>query len=300
MRARLVEVGAGSDGAIVRVTSGLAIAVEEADPGVVERRASSSRRTLVAAAIASCIVVVGFAWLLFARMLAARRSSALRVDFAAAVSHELRTPIATVRMMAELLDEERVPDDERAEVQSTLAREARRLGEIVDRLLAFSRLASGRARAPRVEARVGDIVAASIARLEARSPTLGPVEREFDPELTFPVDAAQLTLAMDNLLANAEKHAPDGAPYRVHVSADERTLTLSVADAGPGVARGDRTRVFRPFERVEDRLSRATEGAGIGLALVAHVARAHGGRAWVESNAGRGARFVITLPRGGR
>jgi signal transduction histidine kinase len=202
--------------------------------------------------------------------------------------------------MAELLDEERVPEDERAEVQATLARETRRLGDIVDRLLAFSRLASGKARAPRVEARVGDLLAASIAQLEARQPEETPVERAFDADLSFPVDAAQLALAVDNLLANAAKHAPLGRPYRVDATANESTLTVSVADRGPGVARADRRRIFRPFERVEDRLSRATEGAGIGLALVAEVARAHGGRVWVESNAGQGARFVLTIPKDAR
>jgi signal transduction histidine kinase len=298
VRARVVEGGVAARGSLVRVTAGLALAIENADPGAVERRASTSRNTLIAAAGASCLVAIGFAWILFARMLSARRSSALRVDFAAAVSHELRTPIATVRMMAELLDEERVPEDERDEVQKTLARDARRLGDIVDRLLAFSRLASGRGRAPRTESRVGDLLAASIDQLEARQPEVPPVERNFDRDLSFPVDAAQLTLALDNLLANAAKHAPLGGPYRVDATADATTLTVSVTDRGPGVARGNRRRIFRPFERVEDRLNRTTEGAGIGLALVAEVARAHGGRAWVEGNVGEGARFVVTLPRG--
>jgi len=109
------------------------------------------------------------------------------------------------------------------------------------------------------------------------------------------IDAGQIQLAVDNLLANAKKYAPGGAPYGVRVARDGAGTLISVKDSGPGVARRDQKRIFAPFERADDRLSRATEGSGIGLSLVAHVAKAHGGRAWVESAPGQGATFHLWI-----
>ncbi len=214
----------------------------------------------------------------------------------AAVSHELRTPIASMRMLAELLEEGRVEPDEQAEVFEALAREARRLGETVDRLLGFSRMAAGRYAIERAEARVAEVVAASVDTFEERHPELPPVERALDEGVIAAIDAGQIRLAVDNLLANAAKYAPGGAPYLVRVAREGAGVALTVGDHGPGVARRDQARIFEPFERADDRLSRATEGSGIGLSLVQHVARAHGGRAFVKSEPGGGAAFTLWVP----
>src|SRR6185369_14807301 len=127
---------------------------------------------LVALAAATTIAAFGFAAILFARMRAARRSSELRTDFVSTVSHELRTPIASVRMLAELLEQDRVEPEERAEVHEALAREARRLGETVDRLLGFSRMAAGRYVIDRREEGVAAVVAAAVDTFEERNPEM--------------------------------------------------------------------------------------------------------------------------------
>jgi two-component system phosphate regulon sensor histidine kinase PhoR len=258
--------------------------------------AARSRRILVGVGATAAAIAFGLAALLFARMRAARRSSALRTDFVAAVSHELRTPIASLRMLAELLEEGRVPPEEQREVVDALAREARRLGETVERLLGFSRMAAGRYAIERAEADLAEVVAASIDTFEERSPELPTVERDLEAGIVARVDAGQIRLAVDNLLANAKKYAPEGTPYRVSVKRQGGGAAITVADRGPGIHPRDQRRVFEPFERADDRLSRATEGSGIGLSLVRHVAMAHGGSASVESAPGRGARFTIVLP----
>src|SRR6185436_19039439 len=94
--------------------------------------------------VAATALAFALAAALFARVRAARRSSELRTDFVSAVSHELRTPIASVRMLAELLEQGRAGPEEHAEIFEAIARESRRLGETVDRLLGFSRMAAGR------------------------------------------------------------------------------------------------------------------------------------------------------------
>ncbi|HVY47504.1 MAG TPA: ATP-binding protein, partial [Minicystis sp.] len=283
----------------VEITPELAVRFTPADPRAAVRSAARSRALLVALASGATVAAFAFAALLFARMRAANRSSRLRTDFVSTVSHELRTPIASVRMLAELLEEDRVEPSERAEVHEALAREARRLGETVDRLLGFSRMEAGRYALARRRAPIAEAIAPSLATFEERHPDL-PLERDLDASIHGDVDADQLRLAVDNLLANAAKYAPSGAPYRVRVAADGAHATISVSDHGPGVARRDQARIFRPFERADDRLSRATEGSGIGLSLVAHVARAHGGRATVSSEPGRGATFTIRIPRSDR
>jgi two-component system phosphate regulon sensor histidine kinase PhoR len=212
------------------------------------------------------------------------------------VSHELRTPIASLRMLAELLQQGRVEPAEQPEVFDALARESRRLGETVERMLQFSRMTAGRNAASRVESRLAAVVAASIDTFEERYPEIPRVVRDLDEGVIADVDAGQVRLAVDNLLANARKYAPSGAPYRVTVRRDGEGAAITVADSGPGVARRDRARIFEPFERADDRLSRATEGTGIGLSLVRHVARAHGGRATVTSEEGKGAAFTLWLP----
>ena len=292
-----LEAQEGRLAAVVPVAPELSIRLVPSDPGAVARYASRSRRLLAALGGFAALAAFGLAAVLFARMRAARRSSALRTDFVAAVSHELRTPIASMRMLAELLEENRVEPGEQAEVFEALAREARRLGETVDRLLGFSRMAAGRYVIERAEARVAGVVAACIDTFEERHPDLPHVERALDEDVVAEIDAGQIRLAVDNLLANAAKYAPAGGPYLVRVAREGAGVALTVGDHGPGVARRDQARIFEPFERADDRLSRATEGSGIGLSLVQHVARAHGGRASVKSEPGGGAGVHDLGPR---
>jgi signal transduction histidine kinase len=285
----------GAPSASAEITRELVIRVLPQDPGIVARQARRSRFVLGGVGAGSTVFACLLALLLYRRMRDVERSSDLRTDFVSTVSHELRTPIASVRMLAELLEEGRVPPDEQAEVHAALAQEARRLGETVDRLLGFSRMAAGHHKALRSRGNVAAPVIASIDAFEAQAPDAPRVVREIDGSIEVDIDAGQIRLAVDNLLANARKYAPEGGPYTVTVRRDGDGVAIRVKDRGPGIARRDQKRIFLPFERADDRLSRATEGSGIGLALVAHAARAHGGRAWVESEPGRGATFCLWI-----
>ena len=275
---------------------GLAIHVVPADPAALSRRAARSRRVLAALGGGAVVVSLGLLALLWARMRAARRTSELRVDFVSAVSHELRTPISSVRMLAELLEGGRVEPEEQREVFEALARESRRLGDTVERMLSLGRMAKGRLTAVRAEADVAEVAAEAIAAFEERFPDRPPVERDIDAPAPAHVDTGLVRLALDNLLDNTRKYAPDGTPYRVVVRRADAGITIRVEDRGPGIGRRDQKRIFEPFERLDDKLSRQTEGSGLGLSLVRHVMRAHGGSARVESEPGRGAAFVLFLP----
>lgn len=268
-----------------------------ADADKVARTAERSRAIVIGAAVAAGVVALLLAALLYGRMRAERRLSALRTDFVAAVSHELRTPIASLRMLSELLAEGRVEASERSSYETALAREAKRLGDTVERLLGFSRMEAKKHVDARSLGSVADVVAQAIDTFEERHPEAAPVTRRLEP-ISAAIDADGLRMAIDNLLANAHKYAPDGKPYEVSVAGDGDWVRIAARDHGPGIARRDQERIFRPFERVDERLSRATEGSGIGLSLVRHVAKSHGGSATVQSTPEKGATFVLRIPRG--
>jgi two-component system phosphate regulon sensor histidine kinase PhoR len=284
---------------------GAHVVVAFADPLAIERRTTRSKRLLLGMASAGGLCAVLLAAYLFARTRAERRLSALRTDFVAAVSHELRTPIASIRMLSELLAGDSIDDPaEQKEMHEALAREAKRLGDTVNRLLGFSRMEAGKLTFNRARQPLAPILERAIATIESRHPPLAsatpsPIERSLPADIALAVDAEAIEMAVENLLTNAVKYAQP--PYRVSLSLDprharHRGVRIAVGDAGPGLGKRDQRRVFRPFERADDRLSKATEGSGIGLSLVSHVARGHGGRAGVESEPGKGSTFFLWLP----
>lgn len=283
---------------VATLTPGLGLRIGLVDPGLPGRQAERDRLIMIGAGVAAVILAFALAAMLFGRMRAARRLSELRTGFVSTVSHELRTPIASVRMLAELLEQDRVDEDEKPEVHAALAREAARLGETVDRLLGFSRMAAGRYVIQREQQSVVDVVAQSVDTFDERHPDKGPVVRRLPDELLAFMDGSQLRLALDNLLENASKYAPDGTPYEVRLLEDRGDVVLEVADHGPGIPRRDRRRLFRPFERGDDRLSSGVQGSGIGLSLVHHVAKAHGGAVSVAEEPGGGACFRMRFPGG--
>lgn len=281
----------------VALASHLGLNLGLADPSLPARQAAWDRSVLVMVGVGTMLLAFLVAALLFARMRAAKRLGVLRAGFVSTVSHELRTPIASVRMLAELLDQGRVDEQEKPEMHAALAREARRLGDTVDRLLGFSRMEAGRHVIQRKEASIATLLDRSIDTFEERHPALAPVLRKYPDSLSGDVDESQLQLAVDNLLSNASKYAPSGTPYEVRARAEGDFVVLEVADHGPGIPRRDRRRVLRPFERGDDRLSTQVQGSGIGLSLVDHVARAHGGEAQVVAEPGGGACVRLRFAR---
>jgi signal transduction histidine kinase len=200
-----------------------------------------------------------------------------------------------VRMLSELLAEGRVEESERAEVAEALAREAKRMGETVDRFMAYAKSERGMLLAEKKLTDIADILRDRVAAFRDRHPE---ADVELDAALLeVAVDRPQIEIVIDNLLENALKYAPLGQPYRVKLERGESTVTLSVSDSGPGVPRGIAQKIFEAFQRGDERLSKATSGTGLGLFLVRAIARAHGGDVELDSSVDKGACFRVTLPR---
>jgi two-component system phosphate regulon sensor histidine kinase PhoR len=205
-------------------------------------------------------------------------------------------------MFVETLQLGRITDpDRRAEALEIIADETARLSSLINRLLDWARMESGRRRYDLRRQPVGPIVDAA---LEAFGPQLllrpAEVTRTVAPGLP-PVwaDREALAEALLNLLNNAHKYTGDVKRIDVSATADGESVVLEVKDNGPGIPAREQKRVFDKFYRGKDPLQRTIEGTGLGLAMVKHIATGHGGSVSVASELGHGARFRIVLPAAG-
>ena len=213
--------------------------------------------------------------------------------FVADASHELRTPLAAVRAYAELFTRGAAtrPDDLARSMQG-ITRESERMSVLVDDLLLLAHLDEGRPLATdRVE--LDELLAEAVETARAVEPGR-PIDLDVVP-VAIRGDAIRLRQAVDNLLANVRAHTPAGSLVRVALARNGDTAQIVVSDSGPGLSPEQAAHVFERFYRADDARSRASGGAGLGLAIVAAIADAHGGRAVAESGSG-GATFRIELP----
>lgn len=216
--------------------------------------------------------------------------------FLADASHELRTPLTSIRGYAEVFRRGAKDDPEDlATAMRRIEQEGGRMGVMVDELLLLARLGEGREpqREPVDLARLADD---AVSDARAADPDR-PVSLQASGECLVLGDELQLRQVVANLVGNALRHTPAGTPVRVAVRADGADAVLEVADDGPGMAPDVAARAFEPFYRADASRTRETGGAGLGLAIVAAVVEAHGGRVDLTSAPGAGASFTVRLPR---
>ena len=220
-----------------------------------------------------------------------------RRDFVASVSHELRTPLAQIRMFSETLLLQREDDaQERLSWIGIIAREARRLGDLVENILLFSHIDAARVRLEPERTDLGElvdeVVEAYVPTAEARHMR---IVADAPPRIYAVVDPRAMRQVVVNLIDNALKYGPTGQSITVEVERGDGVARLSVSDQGPGIPAQDRTRLWRPFVRLANAGGTAG-GSGIGLSVVRSLVEQHGGTITVEDAPERGARFVVVLP----
>lgn len=225
--------------------------------------------------------------------------SAMKTDFVSSVSHEMRTPLTTIRMIAEMFQLDRVKDPQMGrDYIETIAGETKRLTRLINKVLDFSRLDSGRKPYTLTRQDLGPIAAAAVQMFEAGVKADGyQVKLDLQPALPpVAVDGDALTEVLLNLLDNAVKYSPVHKEIRVAVRRQEQELVIEVADQGIGIDPRKKDKIFEKFYRGEDELTRQTKGTGIGLAIVKHIVEAHHGRIEVRSTRGEGSVFTVILP----
>lgn len=224
--------------------------------------------------------------------------SRLQNDFVSKVSHELRTPLTSIRLFTETLALRR--GDLLAEDQciAALERESTRLQELIDRLLDWGRMESGRREFVMKDTDLRSIIETAVAAFEpVRERRSVKLEVELPAEsVTVHADRGAVSDALFNLLTNAYKYGGDPAHIQVFAETSHGDVRVTVRDNGAGIPKAEHQRIFQKFYRVDDSLSRVREGSGLGLAIVKHVMRAHHGRVELESVQGKGSAFTLVLP----
>ena len=231
----------------------------------------------------------------------ARREEALSRQrrFAADASHELRTPLTAISGHAWVLDEWAIEEDPKTAKQSASAirREARRMRDLVESLLALSR---GDEAAPMEVGRHDLALVTEEAVQTARASANGKVPVEYIPparELGATFDRDRVLQVASILLDNAVKYTPEGGSVAVRVVATDGWAALEVSDTGIGIPEGELPLIFERFHRADT--ARTEGGAGLGLSIARQVAESHGGRIEARSTPGEGSTFTLLLPRKG-
>jgi signal transduction histidine kinase len=226
--------------------------------------------------------------------------SAMKNEFVSNVSHELRTPLSSIRVFGEFMRRGRVEDPDKVrEYGSYIETESRRLTQLINNILDFSRIESGHIAYNFEATDLEELLTGTLATLSVRLRDKG-FEVSYDgPEDPLPeirLDANAIDRAVANLLDNAVKYSNEDRRIGVELSRNGESVAIAVSDHGIGIARNELERIFERFHRVSTGLVHDVKGSGLGLTLVRHIAEAHGGRVTVESEPGRGSIFTIHLP----
>ncbi|HND54182.1 MAG TPA: ATP-binding protein, partial [Pirellulaceae bacterium] len=230
------------------------------------------------------------------------KAARLKDEFLAAVSHELRTPLNGILAMAAALQEQvygPVSEEQRDAVEM-IEEGGRHLLHLINELLDLSKIEAERLTINPSETDV-EATCRSALRLvseQAKAKRL-TVELTIAPDATKVVaDALRLKQMLVNLLDNAVKFSPVGRNIglEVAVDAERGEICFTVRDEGPGIAPDEIPQLFQPFVQLHGGRTRQARGTGLGLALVRKMAELHGGTATVESEVGKGSRFMVRLP----
>jgi signal transduction histidine kinase len=224
----------------------------------------------------------------------------LRSDLATTVSHELKTPVASTRVLVDtLLDSNLADSAQTREYLELIAKENFRLSRLIENFLLFSRIERGRLSLRREALDPAQLARSAMDTLQDRA-IAGERRMEIHTGTDLPLigaDREAMASVLQNLLENAVKHTPEeGGVIGMEVTSLNGHVHFIVRDNGEGIPRDQHRRIFDAFHRVDARLSRSTEGAGLGLSIVRSLVEAHGGHVTVKSDVGSGSTFTITLP----
>jgi len=276
---------------------GLTVRARSIDIASARTEAERSFWTIAAISALALCAAIAAAWFGVRALAREAQAAHQREQFVAAVTHELKAPLASIRLLAELLEQGVVAEAKVREFGARTVAEADRLSRLISSVLEMARLERGAAPRDREDVVLRQLALDTLRQFEPLA-----LDKHVAIQL-HPVDESLRVLAhrdavgsaLFELLTNASKYAPQAA---VEVAIERRgaSVVLAVLDRGPGVPREQAERIFAPFERLGDELTREQPGVGLGLALVRKVAESHGGTARYAAREGGGSRFEIELP----
>ena len=222
-----------------------------------------------------------------------------KTDFVSNVSHELKTPLTSIRMFAELLQQESVSDPEkRSHYLRIITLEAERLTRLINNVLDFARMERNQKNYEKEDIDLHEVIRRVWESQELHLNQLGFQTCWKAEEAPYPVhaDADALAQILVNLLSNAEKYSGEAKEVELHSYKIDGQVRVAVLDRGVGVPVGEEKKIFEHFYRAHDSLSSGIQGSGLGLTLARKIAMDHGGNITCEARKEGGTRFTLHLP----
>jgi signal transduction histidine kinase len=226
------------------------------------------------------------------------RLSQMKSDFVSNVSHELRTPLSSIRVFGEYMRLGRVTQPEKVQQYGEyIEAEGRRLTQLINNILDFSKIESAEKKYRFCETDLVELVEQTVFAFEVPLRDLGvSISLEAGTVPPLRVDKDAIAQVVVNLLDNAVKYSNGRKDIEVRVTSDEREVRISIRDHGIGIPAVEQKKIYEKFYRVGSTLVHDVKGSGLGLSIVQHVVKAHGGRVELESQPGEGSTFTLVLP----
>ena len=226
-----------------------------------------------------------------------REALRLREEFMSAAAHELRTPVTTIQTWADILSRMEVNSIRQQKGLTAIARNTRRLAQLVEHLFAAVWMAPGLPKMERDRFDLGEVVDEKVKSISRT--TEHPIEVEVTESLLVDGDRQRMGDVVAHLLENAIRYSPPGGPIEVQLRCMDRAAVVSVRDHGPGIPPERQPHVFEPlYEPLPPGATGYTGVVGLGLHLSWQIIEAHGGRIWLESSPGEGTTFCFSIPLG--
>jgi signal transduction histidine kinase len=227
----------------------------------------------------------------------AEHASQLKSNFLGLVSHELRTPITALQLQVERLQRSKEPKSERqSEILTRMSNASSRLGGLVESLLSYARISSGRLTTNLQTVDLQAIISDTVDELRPTADAKGlSLDWVAAASPSIHSDPQLIRLIVTNLIGNAIKFTESGG-VKVELQRTEGAHRILVTDTGPGIPKHEHGRIFEAFEHIEPTRKKHTPGIGLGLTLVREMVGALGGEVDLESETGRGSTFIVTLP----
>ena len=263
-------------------------------------RQYSTRRNIYLFVVGIVLALLFFGGYMAIRSTAKKLELArLKSEFVSTVSHEFRTPLMSIRYLSEMLDSGRVKgEDKKSIYYGKISKESERLSRLIENMLDFSKIEAGMKKYLFEELSVRDLVKDVIQRFkEYFADKHVTLECEISDHLpTIEADREGISRALFNLLDNAVKYSGKDPLIYFRARFEGEAVYLEVQDMGVGISKEEQKKVFEKFYRSVDPAQRNIEGSGIGLTLVDHIVKAHGGEVILESDLDKGTRVTLKLP----
>jgi signal transduction histidine kinase len=219
-----------------------------------------------------------------------------KTNLLATASHELKTPLSSINLSLKLLEDKRIGDlnSDQKEALNSLRQQSTRLSRVINELLDYSQIETGNIKLKFSEVKPEDIIELSITALVMQAAEKN-IELETEIEENLPgvkADIEKVVFVLINLLNNAIRFSKKNDVIKIAANKDNNEIRFSVIDNGPGISEEDQEKLFHRFTQVG---KKTRQGWGLGLAISKEFIQAQGGRIWVESEEGKGSKFIFTL-----